>query len=1338
MPLYFGMVKRLLTFALSAGFFIWLPNAFADGNGILSLDAPSHIRQTQGEGQGEGNALLTLTVDNIQVRAEWRVTDAANVFTIKAGMLQTVTTIVAPVTHVATIYVEDKFDLLNPSYANLTASAVITVKFESGAADKLRLDDAPFLIAFAGEAVSLHTFAATGGSGGNTYTLVSVAVAGYFSLGKNSGVLSLLAEAQAGVYTLTVQVADVAGDTAQAVAMVDVAMVDVATVTVSAVAVSAVLTLATVPPLTVIVGRVAHTLVAGSGIGDLTYAIVSGNKDGFALDAASGVLSLSVNAGLGRHTLTVQVMDDDDNTADTVVTVDVSAALVLAAAPSFTVIASVAMSLHTFIASGGIGIKTYTLVAGDAGKYFAVDAASGVFSLSLNTPAKDYMLTVRAMDARDNTVETVATVGVSAALMLAEVPSFTVIASVGMSLHMFIASGGIGAPTYTIVAGNDDGQFTLNAASGVLSLQADAALGSHTLTVQVMDERDNTADTVVTVGMSAVLSLAESPSFTVIASVGMSLHTFIASGGIGVKTYTLLVGDNGKYFAVDAASGVLSLSLNTPAKDYMLTVQVMDARDNTAQAVATVGVSAALMLAEVPSFTVIASVGMSLHMFIASGGIGTPTYTILAGNKDGHFDLDAASGVLSLSMNAELGSHTLTVQVMDGRANTAQAVATVEVSAVLSLAESPSFTVIASVGMSLHTFIASGGIGTPTYTILTGNEGRDFTLNAASGVLSLSVNAKTGEYTLTVQVMDGRNNTAQAVATVEVSAALMLAKVSSFTVIASVAMSLHTFIASGGIGVKTYTLLVGDNGKYFAVDAASGVLSLSVDATLGSHTLTVQVMDGRNNTAQAVATVEVSAALVLAESPSFTVIASVGMNLHTLVANGGIGTPTYTIVSGNDDGHFDLDAASGVLSLSANAKPNIYVLMIQAMDGRDNTAQAMVTVGVSAVLSLADAQRLGGAQGVAISLHTFVAQGGIGSRTYTLLTDNVEDYFSLDAESGVLSLLASVTVAVYTLSVEVRDSRGNVADALATVRVELLYLADAPLLYAVVGREVSLHTFDARSVDGTLTYTITAGDDKDYFSLDAERGVLSVRATAAIGVYTLSVSVKDGRNSAKALAVVEVRASLSLATVPPLTVIAGRVAHTLAASGGIGALTYTIVPGNEVGFAVDAASGVLSLRADAVLGRHTLTLQVADARTNTVQALATVEVLAVLALSDAPSFTVIASVAMSLHTFIASGGIGIKTYTLVAGDAGKYFSVDAASGVFSLSLNTPAKDYMLTVRAMDARDNTVETVVTVGVSAVLAIVGCAIIYGDRQCGDEFTHVYRERRDWDANLYDCGG
>ena len=1553
MPLYFGMVKRLLTFALSAGFFIWLPNAFADGNGILSLDAPSSIRQTQ----NDDNALLTLTVDNIQVRAEWRVTDAANVFTINAGVLQTVTTIVAPVTHVATIYVEDTFDLLNASYVNLTASAVITVKFESG---EFGLSDAPLLTAVAGEAANLYTLVATGGSEDKTYILVA-GDERYFSVNATSGVLSLQASAQEGVYTLTVEVADDNSSTVVALATVEV---------------SAALMLADAPLIYVALGATVslHTFIASGGIGRKTYTLAAGDESYFSVNAGSGVLSLLVGAQEGVHTLTVQAIDVDDRKVNALATVRVSAALTLAEVPSFTVIANVGMNLHTLVANGGIGVKTYTLLDGDGVEYFSVDATSGVLSLSVNTPAGEYMLIVQAEDEHANTVQAVATVGVSAVLSLADAPRLGGAQSVAISLHTFAAEGGIGSRTYTLLTDNAEGYFSLDAESGVLSLLAVASVGVYTLSVQVKDDRGNTADALATVGVvplflsdapplyavvgrevslhtfdakgvvgtlsytitegddnsyfdldaghgvlsvganapigiytllvsvsdarssaealavvevRASLSLVAMPPLTVI--VGRVAHTLAASGGIGTHTYAILSGDEGGGFALDAASGVLSLRADAALGRHTLILQVADERANTVQAVATVEVSAALALADAPPFTVVASVAMSLHMFIASGGIGIPTYAIVSGDEKGHFDLNAASGVLSLAADAELDTYVLRIQATDARGNTDEALATVEVSAVLSLADAPRltavageavslhtfsakggigtktytlmpsddvgyfgldknsgvlslqasaqagvytltvqvadaddgsgpvgavatvevsaalmladapllsvvvlgaavslhkftasggigiktytlaagdkgyfsvnansgvlsllataqagvhmvtvqaidgrnvtvdalatvrvsaalmladappFTVIASAAMSLHTFIASGGIGTPTYTILASNEKGGFTLNAASGVLSLQADAAVGSHTLTVEVMDARDNTVQAVATVEVSAALALAAAPSFTVIASVGMSLHMFIASGGIGTPTYTILAGNEGRDFTLNAASGVLSLSVNAEVGSHTLTVQVLDARNNTAQAAVMVGVSAVLALADAPPFTVVISAAMSLHTFIASGGIGTPTYTILAGNEKGGFTLNAASGVLSLQADAEPDNYVLRIQAMDGRHNTAETVATVGVSAVLALADAPRLGGSQGVAISLHTFVAQGGIGSRTYTLLAGDAKGYFSLDAESGVLSLLTVAPVGTYTLSVQVKDDRGNVADALATVGVVPLFLSDALQLYAIVGREVSLHTFAAKGVNGTATYAITLDNDKNYFSLDAESGVLSVRANAPIGIYTLSVSVKDSRSEAKALAVVEVRASLSLVAVPPLTVVVGGVAHTLVANGGIGTPTYAILEGNTGGhFALDAASGVLSLRADAALGRHMLTLQVADARANTVQAVVAVEVSAVLLLAEVPLLEGIAGDALSLHTLVADGGIGSRTYTLLAGNDG-YFSVGAGSGVLSLSANAEVGRHTLTVQVMDERGNTAQAVAMVGVSAVLVLAEAPLL-----------------------------
>ena len=1344
------MIKRFLTFALSMGFFIWLPSAFADGSGILSLDAPSSIRQTQTP--GDDNALLTLTVDNIQVRESWYVTDAAKVFTINAGMLQTVKTIVAPVIHVATIYAVDRFDLLNPSYANLTASAVITVKFESGAAEELGLEDAPLLIAVAGEAANLYTLAATGGSGGKTYTLVGGDDADYFDLDKNIGVLSLLVSAQAGVYTLTVQVADDNSGTVVALATVEV---------------SAALSLATVPPLTVIIGSVAHTLMASGGIGTHTYAIVSGNKDGFALDTARGVLSLSVNAGLGRHTLTVQVKDARDNTAQATVMVEVSAALMLADAPPFTVIASMAMSLHTFIASGGIGIKTYALLASDE-SYFSVNASSGVLSLQAGAEPGAYVLKVRATDEHDNTAEALVTVEVSAALSLADASNLGGAAGTAMSLHTFAAQGGIGARTYTLLTDDVDNYFSLGAESGVLSLLASASVAIYTLSVQVRDGNGNMANALATVDVRALflasagtlyaiegrtvslytfaaqggtdvtytlvagderyftlgmnsgvllvkatapigiytllvtvedgegnhadataiveviasLSLATVPPLTVI--VGRVAHTLAASGGIGIYTYTILSGDEGGHFALDAASGVLSLRVDAALGRHTLTVQVADARNNTVQAVAMVEVSAALALADAPPFTVIAGVAISLHMFIASGGIGTPTYEIVSGDES-YFSVNASSGVLSLAADAEPDTYVLRIEVTDARDNTAEAVATVGVSAALSLADAPRLTAVAGEAVSLHTFSANGGNGNNTYTLVGDDDDADyFDLDKNSGVLSLQVSAQAGVYTLTVQVADDDSGPVGALATVEVSAALMLADAPLLSVALGAAVSLHKFIASGGIGRKTYTLAAG-NKAYFSVDANSGVLSLLAGAQEGTHMLTVQAIDEGDRKVNAVATVGVLAALTLAAAPSFTVIASVAMSLHTFIAGGGIGRKTYTLAAG-DERYFSVGADSGVLSLSVGAEAGRYTLTVRVMDEHHNSVSAVVMVGVSAVLALADAPLLRTIVGEGGNLHTFAATGGIGDKTYTIAAGN-EDYFILDQSSGVLSMNADVSLGMYTLSVQATDAEGNVVPALATVKVGSLLLRDV-MLYAIEGREVSLYTFEAEGGSGAKTYTIVAGNEDKYFTLDGGSGVLSVQGSVTVGIYTLSMAVEDADgNRSEALAMVAVEASLFLADMPSLVAFTEITMslHTFVASGGIGAKTYTIAAAGDGAdyFILNAASGVLSV-ANAAAGVYTLSVTVSDSRGNSAQARGTVEVFEFLSLADV-SLVALArfSMEMTLTTFAAGGGYGAKRYTLIADESG-YFAFD--SGELSLPPNGAmlAGEYTLSVEVSDS------------------------------------------------------
>ena len=1275
-------MKRFLTCALSGIFFIWLPNAFADDNSNLLMNIPGHIRQAQ----GDGNALLTLRVDNIQVQAEWRVDNAADAFDISDGVLSRSTVVVSG-TQVVTIYVEDEFDLLNPSYTNLTASAVITVEFESG----LSLSDAPRLTAVAGEAVSLHTFVADGGSGTNTYALVGDDDAGYFSLGENSGVLSLLADAQEGVYTLTVQAIDEHDNTAEALATVGV---------------SAVLSLTDAPPLFAVEEEAVslHTFAATGGIGDKTYTLVAGSEDYFSLGISSGVLSIQGNAPVGIYTLSVEAADVSSKDV-ALALVEVRSSLSLSAAPLLTVATGESVSLQMLVASGGIGARTYTLVSGNELGYFAVDASGGVLSLRADAAVGVYTLTVGVKDGRDNTAEALAVVEVSAALSLSDAPSFMVIAGVALSLHTFAASGGIGIKTYTLVSGNELGYFAVDAVGGVLSLRADAAAGVYTLMVQAIDEHDNTAEalaTVEVVEVSAALSLADAPSFTVIAGVALSLHTFAASGGIGIKTYTLVAGNENNYFSLDAVSGVLSLHMNAPVGIYTLSVEVADVSGKDV-ALAFVEVRSSLSLSAVPLLTVVAGESVSLQMLVASGGIGARTYTLVSGNELGYFAVDALSGALSLLADAREGLYTLTVGVKDERDNTAEALALVEVSAVLSLSDAPPLFAVVGVSVSLHTFSATGGIGDKTYTLVAGSEDY-FSLGASSGVLSIQGNAPVGIYTLSVQAVSADDITVQAMATVNVLS-LFLSDAPPLYAIVGREVSLYTFAAMGVIGVKTYTIASGNDNNYFSLDAVSGILSLHMNAPVGIYTLSVEAADVSSKDG-ALAFVEVRSSLSLSAVPLLTVAAGESVSLQMLVASGGIGARTYTLVSGNELGYFAVDALSGALSLLADAREGLYTLTVGVKDERDNTAEALALVEVSAALSLSDAPSFTVIASVALSLHTFAASGGIGIKTYTLVSGNELGYFAVDAVGGVLSLRADAAAGVYTLTVQAMDEHDNTAEALAVVEVSAaLSLSDAPSFTVIASVALSLHTFSAAGGIGDKTYTLVAGSE-DYFSLGASSGVLSIQGNAPVGIYTLSVEAADVSSKDGALAFVEVRSSLSLSAVPLLTVVAGESVslQMLVASGGIGARTYTLVSGNELGyFAVDALSGALSLLADARDGLYTLTVGVKDERDNTAEALAVVEVSAALSLSDAPPFTVIASVALSLHTFSASGGIGIKTYTLVSGNELGYFAVDAASGVLSLRADAAVGVYTLTVQAMDEHDNTAEALATVEVLAVLSL-----------------------------------
>ena len=104
-----------------------MPNALAQD--AITIDAPSQVRVPFAESNVQ---LLTLRVNNIQVRAEWDVegNDSAD-FSVDGGTLVLVSEVTSSAAKSAVVVVRDKFSYLNSSYTDLEAKATINIEFAS-------------------------------------------------------------------------------------------------------------------------------------------------------------------------------------------------------------------------------------------------------------------------------------------------------------------------------------------------------------------------------------------------------------------------------------------------------------------------------------------------------------------------------------------------------------------------------------------------------------------------------------------------------------------------------------------------------------------------------------------------------------------------------------------------------------------------------------------------------------------------------------------------------------------------------------------------------------------------------------------------------------------------------------------------------------------------------------------------------------------------------------------------------------------------------------------------------------------------------------------------------
>jgi len=667
-----------------------------------------------------------------------------------------------------------------------------------------------------------------------------------------------------------------------------------------------------------------------------------------------------------------------------------------------------AVGTITATTTGG-GAVTYAITAGNDAGALAINASTGALTVAgaldhETTPSLSLTVAARAGGSQVTTTATVTVTDVD------EAPAFgsaDYAFSVAEDAATDAAVGTVSATdpedgdlTYAITAGNDADAFAINTGTGALTVAGALdyeTTDDYTLTVTASDAGGLTATADVAITVTDVafppvfgeagyaFSVAEnSPAAT---AVGTVAATEPEGGAV---TFKITAGNDAGLFALDAASGALTVA---GALDHETTASVSLTVEATTADAATATVAVTVTVTDVdeaPAFgsaTYTFSVAEDAAADAAVGTVaatdpeaGTLTYAITAGNDADAFAIAAGTGALTVAGTLDhetTDAYSLTVSASDAAGHTATATVAITVTDVIFPpvfgAASYSFSVAenAAVGAAVGTVAATEPEGgAVTYAITAGNDAGLVALDSGTGALTVAKaldHETTASLSLTVQASSGGG-----AATATVAVAVTVTNVDEPPVFgsASYAFSVVEFSSVGTAvgtvtatdperGALTYAITAGNTAGAFALDTGTGALTVAKTldrATASSYSLTLTASDAAGGTATATVAISVTSAgprpVFGAASYAFSVAQTVaiGTRIGTVSATHPDGaTVVYDITAGNDANHWAVDALAGHVVVGAQlnrATTASYTLTITASTG-SGTPAATTTVTIT-------------------------------------------------------------------------------------------------------------------------------------------------------------------------------------------------------------------------------------------------------------------------------------------------------------------------------------------------------------------------------------------------------
>jgi hypothetical protein len=402
------------------------------------------------------------------------------------------------------------------------------------------------------------------------------------------------------------------------------------------------------------------------------------------------------------------------------------------------------------------------------------------------------------------------------------------------------------AITYSL-SGTDAGAFTINAATGVVTINAVPnyeAKSSYSFNVVASDGSASASravtlsvtDVAPTIGSGAAGSVAEG------SAAGTTVYTATATDPAGGTVTYSLTGTDAGAFTINAATGAVTINSipNYEAKSsYSFTVQASDGTLTTTKAVTVSVTDVAPTISSGSTASVVEGTAAGSTVYTAAAtdpAGGTVTYS-LSGADSGAFTINAATGVVTINAvpNYETkSSYSFNVVASDGTLSSTQAVtlSVTDVAPTISSGAAGSVTEGAAAGTTVYSAAASDVAGgTVTYS-LAGVDASAFTINSSTGVVTINAipnyEAKSS-YSIIVQASDGTLTTTNAVTVSVTDVAPTISSGATGSVVeGSVAgTAVYTAAATDPAGgTVTYSLGGADAGA-FTINSSTGVVTIN-------------------------------------------------------------------------------------------------------------------------------------------------------------------------------------------------------------------------------------------------------------------------------------------------------------------------------------------------------------------------------------------------------------------------------------------------------------------------------------------------------------------------------